>query len=184
VVRNDTQNIADANGTTAKAGDIITFILSVKNEGKTDIKDFVIQENISDDLDYASVSSVNSSGQIVGNIVSWPGETISAGKTLSKQFSMKVKNPLPSTPVSSSDPNHFDLNITNVYGNVVSVKLPAPVAKTIEVAATSLPNTGPGTSLVIAFTLMTIMGYFFARSRLLTKELVIIKADHNSTGGF
>lgn len=182
--RNNSQNLADANGTTAKAGDIITFDLSAKNEGKADIKDFVIQENVSDDLDYAIIGSLSNGGQIADNIVSWPAKTIKAGETLSAQFTMKVKDPIPATPVSASDPNHFDLKMTNVYGNAVSVKLPAPAIKSIEITASTLPNTGPGSSMVIAFALLSVMGYFFARARLLSRELVLIKADHNSTGGF
>jgi len=74
--------------------------------------------------------------------------------------------------------------MTNVYGNTVNIKLPATVSKTAEVVGTSLPNTGPGASLIIGFSMVTIVGYFFARSRLLSKELSIIKADYTASGDF
>lgn len=74
--------------------------------------------------------------------------------------------------------------MTNVYGNVVEIKLPQNLTKTVElVTTTQLPNTGPGTSLIIGFSLTMIIGYFFARSRLLAKEMDIVRLDFNSAGG-
>lgn len=53
-----------------------------------------------------------------------------------------------------------------------------PLVKSLE----TLPNTGPGASLIAGFTIMSVIGYFFARSRLLAKELDIIKHDHVAMG--
>lgn len=177
---NDTQGIADANNTTAKAGDTITYTLTVKNNGKADVDGFVIQENLSDVLDYADIMTLNGGTKDAGNIVKWPAKTIKAGQTVTEQFQVKVKDPIPGTPASSSDPGHFDLTMTNVYGNTVNIKLPATVSKTAEAVSTSLPNTGPGTTLTVGFVIVTIAGYFFARSRLLAKELTIVKTDYTA----
>ncbi len=54
-----------------------------------------------------------------------------------------------------------------------------PMVKGIE----TLPNTGPGTSIAFGFTVTIIVGYFFARSRILARELDLIKNEYAPTGG-
>ena len=180
--RNETQNIDDANSTTAQAGDVITYTLTVKNKGKADIDNVVIQENISDILDYADVVDLKGGTKDNRNIVSWPKQKIKAGSEINQQFVVKVKNPIPQTPVSSSDPGHFDLTMTNVYGNTVNIKLPPTVIKTTETIVRTMPNTGPGTSLIAGFALTVVVAYFFMRSRLMSKELDLVRAEYNATG--
>lgn len=179
---NDTQNIANADGTTAKAGDTITYTLSAKNTGKVTVKKFVISENISDILDYADVTDYHGGKINDANVVSWPGADIKAGETLSVKLTVKVKNPIPNTPVSASNPGKFDLTMTNKYGDTtVNIHLPASPIKTTEQVATTLPNTGPGTNMIIGFVVFTIAGYFFYRSRLQAQELAIV--SHEFSGG-
>jgi LPXTG-motif cell wall-anchored protein len=76
---------------------------------------------------------------------------------------------------------HFDLTMTNVYGNSVSIKVPAPPGKTVETTAATLPNTGPGSSLLIGGIVVMLAGYFYARSRLLATESNIVL--HETTIG-
>lgn len=182
--RNVTQNIGDANGTTAQAGDVIEYTLTTTNEGKATIKDYVVNENISDVLDYADVVDLQGGSMDGDKVISWPKKDIKAKHALTNTFKVKIKSPIPSTPVSSSDEAHFDMKMTNVYGNAVEIKLPPSIVKTTEIVTTSLPNTGPGTSLAIGFTITMCIAYFFARSRLLAKELDIVRADFGSTGGY
>jgi len=174
-VSNITQHIANADNTTANAGDTLTYTLSAKNTGKAAVSKFVIQENISDVLDYATVTDLH--GGSLDNqthIVTYPAQDIKAGATATEQITVKVKDPIPSTPVSSSDPGHFDMVMTNVYGNTINVKLPPTTVKTTEQVVSTLPNTGPGTGLIISFGMALVVGYFFARSRLLAKEAEIV----------
>lgn len=181
-VKNDTQGIADANNTTAAAGDTLTYTLTTTNRGKIDIKKYSVNENITDVLDYADIVDLHGGTKNDDNIVTWPQADIKADKSITVSFTVRVKNPIPSTPVSSSDPGHFDLTMTNVYGNTVSVKLPPPTIKVAEVVATTLPSTGPGTSMVILASIVVFAGYLFARSKLVAKELDIIRTDFVSTG--
>jgi len=168
---NITQNIADANNTTANPGDAITYTLSAKNGGKATISGFVFEESIGDVLDYADVVDLHG-GSIDGvNNVSWPAVNIKPGATATQQITVKVKDPIPSTPTDPGDPGHFDLVMTNVYGNTINIKVPSPPEKTVAtVAATQLPNTGPGTTMFIAAMIVIISGYFFGRARLLARE--------------
>jgi len=181
--RNDTQNIDKADGTVAKAGDVITYSLSVENTGKAPVNDFVVQENITDILDYATVTNARGATIDDNNLATWPATDIAAGQTITKQLTVTIKSPIPETPISASNPASHDLTLTNVYGRTVNIKLPPSVAKTTEQITRTMPNTGPGTSLVISFGLATMVGYFFFRSRLMAKELDLVRRDYASSGG-
>lgn len=181
--RNITQNISNADGTTAQAGDVIEYSLITKNTGKAVITNYVVKEDISDVLEYADITDLHG-GSLSSDkrFVTWPAANIDANSTHTEFLTVKVKNPIPSTPLSASNPGgSFDLVMTNVYGNAINIKLPPPPVKTIE-STTTLPNTGPGESLVIAFVMTTMVAYFFARSRLMAEELDIVRTDYTSVG--
>lgn len=181
---NQTKDIPKADGTLASANDVILYTLTTKNTGKQVVKDFIVEENMSDVLEYSEVVDLHGGEKDENNVVMWPKEDIAAGQTLAKQITVKIKNPIPQTPISVSDPGSHDLMMTNVYyGNSVNIKLPAGVAKTTEMSVQALPETGPGASLTIGFVVTTIAAYFFARSRLLAKELAVVRSDFSSTGG-
>lgn len=181
---NSTQNIADANNTTAKAGDVIVYTLTTTNSGKINIKDYQVSEGIGDVLDYADLVDLRGGTKGAYDVVTWPKQEIKAGKSAVHLVTVKIKDVIPGTPVSSSDPQHFDMVMTNVYGNAVNINLPGSVIKRTEIATRELPNTGPGTSLVIGFSLTLFIAYFFMRSRLLAKELDIVRADFGNAGGY
>ena len=180
---NQTQRLADANNTVAHAGDVIVYSLTTKNNGKADIPQFVVFENLSDVFDYATLTS-SGDGVVESNgAISWPAVTLKAGDTLTKQVTVTVKNPLPSTPVGTTDSAHYDNFMTNVYGDTVTVQIPETPVKVVQTTAAALPNTGPGTSIVLAASILILAGYFYARSRLLATEAFIAVQDNNS-GGF
>lgn len=190
--KNLTQNIASANNTMAKAGDTITYTITTKNTGSATVKDYVFQEDLSDVLEYADVVNLGGAAKSSNGILSWPASNIAAGSSTEQQITVKVKSPVPKTPspcansVVSPCPasNSFDLAMTNVYGASITVKVEAPVAKTIEkVTTTTLPNTGAGISLIGVFGVTALVGYFYARSRLLAQELAIVKAEYTTSGG-
>jgi uncharacterized repeat protein (TIGR01451 family) len=186
-VRNETQNIDDANNTTAAAGDVLLYTLSIANKGAGDAVNVPLTgeyaEDISDILEYADVTDLGDgilnkeSGKI-----SWPATTITAGNTVTKKFTVKIKNPLPATPISLSDPLSFDYEMHNKYGRTVVVKLPKPVSKTVEQTVSILPNTGPTSTLLVSAFIVAVIAYFYYRNRLLAKELRIIQREFQ-TGG-
>ena len=178
---NVTENVADANNTTAQPGDLIRYTLSVTNTGTATAPQFVIQENMSDVLLYADITDFGGGTINSDHILLWPAQDIAAGATVSEQFSVQVKNPLPTNAPSASNPGDYDHVMSNVYNNTVNIKLPQPTIVTVAKTVQPLPNTGPGSSIAIGFGLTLIIGYFFARSRLLSKESLM--AVHDSAGG-
>ncbi len=181
---NQTQNIANANGTTAQPGDTIVYTLSAKNTGTQTVKDFIMDENLADVLEYADIVDTDGANLVSDTTLVWSKEDIKPETTMQKTITVKIKNPLPNTPASASDPDSYDLHMNNVfYGNSVSIQLPPSISKSTEMIVQTLPNTGPGATLALAFGITAVVGYFFARSRLIAKELDIVKEEFVSAGG-
>ena len=166
----DTQGWTDANGKTATAGDVITYDLYAENVGKAVVPQFTMQENISDVLDYANVTDLHGGTQGNDGWVTWPAQDIPGGQKEHHQITVKIKDPIPQTPTDPGDQTHFDLTMSNTYGNTIEIHLPGSITKTIETTTTALPNTGPGNSLIAAGAIVVVAGYFFARTRLLAQE--------------
>lgn len=186
-VSNLTQKIADANNTIAKGGDVLRYTLTVQNTGDAPATNFALDgeygESIADILEYADLTDKGDATYSENtNVLTWGAVTIPAGGKIEKVFSVTVKNPIPATPTSVSNPLSFDYVLHNKYGRSVNVNLEKPVNKVIEQTATSLPETGPGTSMFITSLAIVIIGYFFYRSRLLAHELEIVHQEFSAGG--
>lgn len=168
--------LANANATTAKATETIQYTLVTKNTGGATVKGYVVKENINDILEYAEIFDAGG-GTLDGGLLTWAAQDIAAGQTLVNTFRVKVKSPIPATPRSSSDPLSFDLRMDNVYGNTISINLEVPPEKQVEVAASTLPQTGAGENLAIMFAFISMVVYFYMRNRQLVAELAVLNGD-------
>ncbi len=175
---NLTQNVSNANGTTANPGDIILYTLSATNNGSNTVTNYIFQDNLGYVLDYSKITDTFGGTIDSSNNISWPAEDIPAGKTVSKQFKVTVDNPIPQTPTSTSDPNYFNLKMSNTFGNTITINLP-PTPVAVVQSASTLPNTGPGNSIIIGAAVVAVVGFFFYRSRLLVKESRIAITDQS-----
>lgn len=182
-VSNLTQKIDDAHNTVAKAGDTLEYTLSVTNIGNQAAENYVIDSDLLIDiLEYADLVSYDGgSYDKLNQRITWPATTLQVGKTVVRKFRVKVKSPIPTTVPSLSDPTSFDFKLRNVFGNEVIVNLDKPIiSTTYQITTTQIPNTGPGSSMLMSIMAFTVIGYFFARSRLLAKEVDIIKAEQTA----
>ena len=133
-------------------------------------------------LDYANIIRVNKADINQNDIISWLPANILPGKSLVHHITVRIKNPIPQTPPSTSDPMYFDHIMTNVYGNTINIYLPKTPITVVTNTTTSLPNTGPGSSVIFAALVTIIAGYFFLRAKLLAKETRIVIQDNNWRG--
>lgn len=184
-VTNVTQNLSgnQALQSVVHGGDVIEYNLVTSNNSSTPMKGHEIADYVGDvleyaDLDTAFLASQGGTYNPTTNQVIWSNQTIPANGQLDKKFRVTMKNPIPGTNSPTPASTSFDCKISNKYGDELSLNVECPMMKTVE----ELPNTGPGTTIGIAFTVTTISGYFLARSSLLSKELGIVKKEYTTAG--
>lgn len=181
-VKNITQNLSDANGSTAKPGDRLAYTLTVKNVGK-DEGDYSLKENLSDVLEYADVLDVDGGllekaddGSTTGIII-WPEETLPPSGTLTKVITVQIKDSLPATPQNVGNPESYNCIMTNSIGSTTNVNVDCPPAKLVENTVKQLPSTGPGENMLFGGILLMVVTYFYMRSRLLNKEVRLVRRE-------
>ena len=138
-------------------------------------------------LDYAEItdpSELSRQGLVLdsGKYLRWK-EDIKGSAVSIKTIHVKLKEIIPATNRPSNASGDYDCRISNRYGNEVSLNVGCPLVKSIEQTTSTLPNTGPGQSLVIGFVVASLSGYLWARSRILAKELDIIRSEYAASGG-
>lgn len=184
-VRNTTQQIENANNTTAHAGDTLEYTLSVTNHSKQVRKGFVIEENMEDVLEYADI--IDASGAQFTEkpirMLSWLPIDIQPNQTITRTILVKIKSPIPTTPASSSDPLSHDMKLVNIYGDTVTINLPPNPLKIVEHTVSILPSTGLGTNVLVSTVLIATATYFYFRSRVMVKELGLVRQQFNYGAG-
>jgi uncharacterized repeat protein (TIGR01451 family) len=142
---NNTQN-RDATTTVARAGDLITYTLAVENRGSSDSLNFVFEDNIADILQLADLQSFSGANYNAGNqTLTWPSVTVPDGSRVEKQFTVRVKSPVPTGT---------DYVMTNIFGNDVKVRVQQPFVA---------PSTGAGTTVSLFLSTFSVAGYFLYR---------------------
>jgi hypothetical protein len=172
---NQTQN-TDATKTKANGGDVIKYTLTTQNTGGA-AGQFITTDDIADIREYATITDLGG-GSVNGTIIAWPSDNIGAGQSVVHTFIATVANPVPLTATGVSNPRSFDLNMDNVFGNNVRVEITAPPSKQIEVASATMPQTGPGTSIMIIFVIGAMIFFFYLRNRQLVAEIRILRNEY------
>ncbi len=186
--KNITQKLEDATAKKAAPGDVIEYSVTTSNFGEGDAKNYPLAgEDLNDVLQYAHLDTSNLDGGTFDQskgLLSWNKKvTIKAGQSVTRVFRVTVDKDISTRATPASNGASYDYVLSNTYGNTINIELPKSVSKIVEQTTTSLPNTGPGTSLALGFGVTVVVGYFFARSRLLSEELSIVAKDYASSGG-
>ncbi len=167
-----------------RSDDELLYTLTTNNTLNYSRDGLEIRDYIGDILDYADLDLTylkEQGGEYdeEHQEVVWKNVTIPANTSVHHSFKVKMKETIPATNSPSTLGTAYDCEISNEYGNEVSLKVACPAVKGVE----TLPNTGPGASLIGGMSITFVVGYFYARSRLLRKELSIIRNDFITTGG-
>jgi hypothetical protein len=185
----------DANGKTAKAGDVLRYQIGICNASPETIKSFVFEDNITDLLYYTDVID-SGGGEIItttgANVLTWKPQDIPPlpqskacvdennrpiyeNYSQFKEFKVKVKSPIPNTPLKPADPNGFDCEVTDEFrGNTVSTPVACSTIKLIE-SRNPLPRTGSGWALGVIGFFAAASTFLFFRNRMLKKELELVE---------
>ncbi|PLS80632.1 hypothetical protein CYG49_04710 [Candidatus Saccharibacteria bacterium] len=179
-VRNLTQNIDDANNTTAKAGDRIEYSIYAENTGLTPAT-VDMKEELADVLEYASLQNL-SGGQFddKAKVLNWGTVTLQPNEKHVRKFVVQVLSTVPATPQGTSEPGSYDCIMSNSFGNNTTLNVECPAAKVVESAVKELPHTGPGANAAFGIGIAMVVTYFYARTRQLNKEVRLIRHDFNA----
>lgn len=176
--RNDSQAIDDADNTTAKPNDLIVYSLVARNIG-TASGSAEFTEDLTDVLEYAEL--VDASGATISQdqgstVLNWGRLRVDAGQSVTKTVTVKIRSVIPAVPANTGNLESYNLELRNIWHNqAVLIRVPRPLAKTPEVLAATLPNTGPGANVLISVIMIASAAYFYARNRQLVKELGLVK---------
>lgn len=188
-VRNVSQSINDANGSTVMPGDKLEYHLTVKNVGKT-TGTYTIEDNLSDILEYAdpadlggaTLTEMSSTTPVEkAGTITWPAVTLQPGQSVQKIVSVQVKSTIPAMPQSPGNQESYNCRMVNDFGgNHTSVDVDCPTPKAVEQVVAELPQTGAGENMLFAGGVLTIVAYFYARSRQMKKEVRLVRRDLNA----
>ncbi len=177
---NVSQGNIDATKSTAKEKDRITFTITAQNTGGT-AKDFDFEDHIGDALEYATV--IDNGGATFdekSRSLKWPAISLKPGEKQVRAFSMQILASIPATPAGVSDPSSYDCKIENAFfTSSVVIPVTCPTPKVIEQVVPELPKTGPGENILFAGIVLSIVTFFYLRSRQLGTEVRLIRRDVN-----
>ncbi len=178
--KNVTRGNVDATTVTARENDRITFTVTVENTGGT-AKNFVFEDNIGDALEYSKlVDNGGGTYNEATRMLSWPAVSLKAGEKQVRTFSIQILATIPATPQGISDPSSYDCKIENAfYTSSVIFDIPCAPPKVIEQVVPELPHTGPRENMIFAGIVLSIVVFFYFRSKQLSTEVRLIRRDVN-----
>lgn len=176
---NITQGSVDATTVPAHESDQIKYTVTTKNEGNT-TKTVSLTDNLADVLEYSTL--IDTGGGTLDaktNVLTWPDVKLAAGASAIRVFAIHVLDTIPATAQGTSDPTSFNCNMTNVFGNAISINVVCPTPKIVEKVVTQLPHTGPTENLIFGGVVLAVVTYFYARSRQVGTEVKLIRRHVN-----
>jgi len=184
--KNISQGNISANTVTAKENDKISYTLEMENTGGV-AKLTKIDDNLTDVLEYATLID-NGGGTFnkEASTLSWPDVTLKPGEKQSRTFAIQILAVIPATPVGQSSTDSYDCVIDNAFSaggsdlSGVIIPIVCAPSKVVEKVVAELPKTGPTENLIFAGIILSVVTYFFLRSKQLGTEVRLIRRDLNS----
>lgn len=178
---NMTQGNVEASTVTARSGDKLSYTLSIENKGLAS-KSVTISENLEDVLEYSTLVD-QAGGQFNSQTktITWGSVVLEPGQKQSRTIAVQMLSPLPATNTGTSNSESYDCKMINTFGNSVTVKVDcAPEKVIVEQVVGELPKTGPGENMLFASLLLSVVVYFYARSRQLGTEVRLVRRNLNT----
>jgi hypothetical protein len=184
--KNASQGNISAHTITARENDQISYTLEMENTGGV-AQLTKIEDNLTDVLEYATL--IDKGGGTFNektHTLSWPDITLKPGEKQSRTFNIQILAVIPATPVGQSSTDSYDCVIDNAFSaggsDLSGVTIPIVCAppKVVEKIVAELPKTGPTENLIFAGIILSVVTYFFLRSKQLSTEVRLIRRDLNS----
>jgi hypothetical protein len=178
---NMTQGNVSASSVTAQSGDRLTYTITVENKGLVS-ETVTMQEELVDVLEYATlIDQGGADFNDQNKTLTWPSVTLTAGQKQVRTIAVQVLADIPSTNAGTAVASSYDCKMSNTFGNTVMVGVECPPQKVVvEQIVSELPTTGPRENLIFAGVLLSVVTYFYARTRQTGKEIRLIRRDINA----
>ena len=168
--------------TKAQSGDSLEFNFHLSNESASS-EENTISVGVADLLEYAEITELHGGSlDEETSTVTWSNLDTSTSNELQQSFLATIRDPLPSTPVAATNPRSFNNKIELGYGNNISVELPSNFTKNVESVTAKLPHLSTAQGLSAAIFVLLTSSYFYARSRVIDKELTLIRDEFSGKG--
>jgi hypothetical protein len=168
-----------ANKGLAFAEDRIQYNLKTTNNapGKNTLS---VETSVSDLLEYGSVIDTGG-GTFDADTkkITWGNIVLNPGQSDTRSFVLQLDGNLPTTPQAVDNVSSYDCALTSTYGNRLTVQIACPTSKIVETTIRKLPTVSLATNIVFAVVLTLGTAYFYFRSRLLARELKLVRKDFN-----
>jgi len=177
--QNLTQN-KPADTTTVRPNDKISITLKLSNNRTTTATDnFSIR--INDILEYANL--IDAGGGTVdqnSSTISWATVQLPSGTSQERTFVVQVVSAIPAIATGKSNPESYDCRLTVSFGNALNLPVDCPVIKGVEGALYQMPKIDIGGNLIFIAIILTVVIFFWLRTRQLKKEIRIIRHNFNA----
>lgn len=136
---------------------------------------------ISDILEYASlIDSGGASYDEKTKTLTWPQVQLAPNQSQERTFIVQIFSAIPATAAGKSNPMSFDCKIAVSFGNQLSTPVDCPPIKSAEGLFMILPPTDIGTNVTFGLALLTIVTFFYIRTRQMKKEIRVIRHNFNT----
>ena len=178
---NMTNGNVDGSTVVARASDKISYTIVTENKGLIG-KPVSMSENLSDVLEYATlIDKGGGTFDETTKTLSWPTFNLAAGQKQSRTIAVQLLSTIPTTNTGTSNSDSYDCKMINTFGNSISINVAcAPEKVIVEKVVNELPTTGPGENMIFAGILLSVVVYFYARSRQLGTEVRLIRRNINT----
>jgi len=172
-------NGQSATAAAAHADDRIQYNLKTTNNS-TSKKSLPITILVGDLMEYGTVIDAGGGTfNVDTKNVTWGNVTLNPGQSDIRSFVFQLNSTLPTTPQAVDDTSSYDCVLTSTYGNSLALSVACPASKVIEATIRKLPNASLAVNLILSGFVLLGASYFFARSRLLARELNLVRKDFN-----
>lgn len=179
IATNTTQNLV-ADDTTSKPFDRINYTITRQNTSdKTLVSTFSI--NINDALQYATlIDAGGGSYNSQTKELSWPASRIASGDSERRTFVVQILADIPATPIGSGDAHSYDCTMTTSFGTTSNAPVECPPLKGLEGALVQLPTTTVLANVIFATLFLSVITFFYVRTRQLKNEIRLIRHNVNT----
>lgn len=176
---NITQNIV-ADNTTALPFDRISYTITQKNTSTSTLP-AVFSINIADILQYATlIDAGGGSYNSQTKELSWVSSRLAGGDSERRTFVVQILADIPATPIGSGDAHSYDCILTASFGTTSTAPVECPPLKGIEAILSQLPTTSTTTNVVFATLFISVVTFFYIRTRQLRDEIRLIRHNVNT----